>query len=130
MSVSHRVDRDMCTCAKSLQLCQTLCDPMNCSPPGSSVHGILQAEYWSELPTPSPGYLPDPGIEPRSPTLQADALTAAPPGKPTGGPAKTKQRKPWQAAGCLRVPVPTAPCRMMAPITSSLERPTSQLTAS
>ena len=38
---------------------------------------------WSKgLPFPSPGNLPDPGIEPRSPTLQADALTSAPPGKP------------------------------------------------
>ena len=33
----------LCVCAKSLQLCPTLCNPMDCSPPGSSVHGILQA---------------------------------------------------------------------------------------
>ena len=39
-------------------------------------------EYWSELPFPSPGDLPDPGIEPGSPTLQADALPSEPPGKP------------------------------------------------
>ena len=39
-------------------------------------------EYWSGLPFPSTGDLPDPGIEPRSPTLQADALTSKPPGKP------------------------------------------------
>ena len=38
-------------------------------------------EYWSGLPFPSPGDLPDPGIEPGSPTLQADALTSEPPGK-------------------------------------------------
>ena len=49
-------------------------NPMHCSPPGSSVHGILQAEYWSGLPFPSPGDLPDPGIELRSPALQADSL--------------------------------------------------------
>ena len=36
-------------------------------------------EYWSGLPFPSPGDLPDLGIEPRSPTLQADALTSEPP---------------------------------------------------
>ena len=36
---------------------------MACSPPGSSVHGILQAEYWSGLPFPPPGDLPDPGIK-------------------------------------------------------------------
>ena len=39
-------------------------------------------EYWSGLPFPSPGDLSDPGVEPRSPTLQADALTSEPPGKP------------------------------------------------
>ena len=111
------------------QSCPTLCDPVDCSLPGSSVYGILQTtmlewvaisfsktglkvkvkslsrvrlfatlwtvahqaplsmgfsrqDYWSGLPFPSPGDLPDPGIEPRSPTLQADALPSAPPGKP------------------------------------------------
>ena len=39
-------------------------------------------EYWSGLPFPSPGDLPNPGIEPRSPALQAGALTSEPPGKP------------------------------------------------
>ena len=39
-------------------------------------------EYWSGLPYPSPGDLPDPGIEPRSPTLPADILPSEPPGKP------------------------------------------------
>ena len=39
-------------------------------------------EYWSGLPFPSPGDLPDPGIKPRSPALQADALPSEPPGKP------------------------------------------------
>ena len=39
-------------------------------------------EYWSGLPFPSPGDLPDPGLEPRSPTLQADSLPTEPPGKP------------------------------------------------
>ena len=48
------------------QSCPTLCDPMDCSLPGSSVHGIFQAIYWSGLPFPSPGDLPNPGIEPRS----------------------------------------------------------------
>ena len=38
-----RVPGAVCLCAKSLQLCSTLCNPMDCSPPGSSVHGILQA---------------------------------------------------------------------------------------
>ena len=42
-------------------------------------------EYWSGLPFPSPGDLPDPETEPRSPTLQADALPSEPPGKPLTG---------------------------------------------
>ena len=57
-----------------VQSCPTLCDPMGCSLPGSSIHGIIRQEYWSGLPFPSPGDLPNLGIEPRSPTLQADAL--------------------------------------------------------
>ena len=63
------------------QSCPTLCDLMGCRPPGSSVHEILQ-EYWSRLPFLAPGDLPNPGIEPRSPTLQADSLPAELPGKP------------------------------------------------
>ena len=39
-------------------------------------------EYWTGLPFPSPGDLPDPGIKPGSPTLKADALLSEPPGKP------------------------------------------------
>ena len=44
--------------------------------------GFSRQEYWSGLPFPSPGDLPDPGIEPRSPALQVVALTSEPPGKP------------------------------------------------
>ena len=58
----------------------TLCDPMDHSPTGFSIYGILQAS-WSGLPFPSPGDLPDPGTEPRSPALQADSLLSEPPGK-------------------------------------------------
>ena len=148
----------MCMCGHT-QLCPTLCNPMDCSPPGSSVHWILQArilewvpiynfrgsswprdqthvscvsctgrwilhcftweapeellkvkvkslsrvrlfatpwtvayqappsmgffrqEYWSGFPFPSPGDLPNPGVEPRFPALEANALTSEPPGK-------------------------------------------------
>ena len=45
---------------------------MDCRLPGSSVHGILQQEYWSGLPCPPPGDLPNPGIEPT--TLMSPAL--------------------------------------------------------
>ena len=44
--------------------------------------GFSRQEYWSGSPFPSPGDLPDPGIKPKSPALQADALTSEPPGKP------------------------------------------------
>ena len=55
------------------QLCPTLCDPMDWgSLPGFSVHGIFQARVLEWLPFPSPGDLPNPGIEPRSPALQTD----------------------------------------------------------
>ena len=46
--------------------------------------GFSRQEYWSGLPFPSPGDLPDPGVEPRSPALQAEALTSEPPGKVCG----------------------------------------------
>ena len=65
-----------------VQFCLTLCYPMDCNLPGSSVHGILRQEYWSGLPDPSPVDLSDPGIESRSPALQADSLPSEPPGKP------------------------------------------------
>ena len=47
--------------------------------------GFSRQEYWSGLPFPSPGDLPNPGIEPRSPALQADALTSEPPGQTPDG---------------------------------------------
>ena len=56
--------------------------PVDCSPPSSSIHGILQARILEWVAIPSAGDLPDPGIKPGSPTLQADPLTSAPPGKP------------------------------------------------
>ena len=51
---------------------------MNCTLPGSSVHGIFQARDWSGLPFPSPGDLSDPGIVPGSPALQEDSLHSEP----------------------------------------------------
>jgi len=47
---------------------------MDCSLPGSSVHGILQARILEGLPCPPLGDLPDPGIKPGSPALQEDSL--------------------------------------------------------
>ena len=50
------------------------CDPMDCSSPGSSVHGFLRQEYWHELPFPPSGHLPNPGIELAFPVWQVDSL--------------------------------------------------------
>ena len=63
------------------QSCLTLCNPIDCGLSGFSVHGIFQAGVGSR-PFPYPGDLPDPGIEPGSPALQADSLLSEPSGKP------------------------------------------------
>ena len=73
----------VCECEVT-QSCPTLCDPMDYSlayqaPPSM---GFSRQEYWSGLPFPSLGDLPNPGIEPGSPTFQADALTSEPPETP------------------------------------------------
>ena len=62
----------MCVHAQS---CPTLCDPMDGSPPGSSVHGILQARILECVAMPSTGDFPDPGIEPES--LMSPALAGS-----------------------------------------------------
>ena len=72
----------VCTCAHA-QLCLTLCDPMDCSPP--LFMGFSRQEYWNRLPFPTPGDLPDPGIELAplaSPAPAGGFFTTAPPGKP------------------------------------------------
>ena len=66
--------------AKLIQLCPTLCDPMDCSLPGSSLHGILQVRILEWVAIPFSRDLPDVGIEPGPPALQADALLTEPPG--------------------------------------------------
>ena len=66
--------------------CPTLCDPMDYIARQAPLSmGFPRQEHWSELPFPSPGDLPDPGIEPRSPALQADSLPTEPRGKPQRG---------------------------------------------
>ena len=57
---------------------------MDYNPPGSSVHGILQARLleWVAIPFSRGSSPPNPGIEPKSPVLQADSLLSEPPGKP------------------------------------------------
>ena len=63
------------------KLCPALCNPMDCSSQASLFLGFPRQEHWSGLPFPSPGDLPDPGIDPRSPALQADALPSELPGQ-------------------------------------------------
>ena len=65
------------------QSCPTLCDPMDCSLPGSSVHGIFQARVLEWVAISFSDDLPESEIEPGSPTLEADALLSEPPGKPS-----------------------------------------------
>ena len=64
------------------ELCPTLATPwtVSCQPP--LFMGFPRQEYWSGLPFPSPGDLPDPEMEPGSHSLQADSLPLEPPGKP------------------------------------------------
>ena len=64
------MNKQPCAYAKSCStLCDpgTLCNPTNCSLPGPLSKGFPRQEYWTGLPLPPPGYLPNPGIEPRSP---------------------------------------------------------------
>ena len=70
--------------AQSLQSWLTLCDPMDCSPQGSSAHGIFsRQEYWSGVPFPPPGDLPDTGIEPCLLFWQAGSLLLSHQGSPS-----------------------------------------------
>ena len=80
LHLSHKLCAVLCLVAQS---CLTLCDPMNCNPPGSSVHADSPGKNTEvgchDL---CQGDLPNPGVEPRSPTSQADSLWSEPPGKP------------------------------------------------
>ena len=69
----------MCVCSVT-QSCLTLCDTMDCSPPGFSAHGFLQARITG---VGSPGNLPDPGMHPVSPALAGGFFNTQPPGKPS-----------------------------------------------
>ena len=65
---------------KSLSHVQLFATPWTVAYQAPPSMGFSRQEYWSGLPLPSPGDLPDPGIEPRSSAFQADALTSEPPG--------------------------------------------------
>ena len=63
----------ICKCAGMLKSCLTHCNPMVCSPLGFSSMGFSRQEYWSGLPCPPPGDLPEPEMEPAS--LMSPALS-------------------------------------------------------
>ena len=68
-------------CVLVSQLCLIVCDLMDCSPPDSSVPGILHARILDQVAIPSPGDLPNPGIKPASPALPGSFFITEPPGK-------------------------------------------------
>ena len=72
----------MCFYCLVAKLCLTLATPWTVAHQAPLSMGFSRQEYWSGLPFPSPGDLPDPGIEPWSPALQADSLPSELPGKP------------------------------------------------
>ena len=95
MSINRGLDKEdvvhiykgvLCLCVQLLQSCLTLYDLMDCSPPGSSVHGILQARILAWVAMLSSRGVPDPRIisaSPMSPALQADSLPLSHRGRPT-----------------------------------------------
>ena len=82
------------------QSCLTLCDPHGLQPTRLLCPwGFSRQEYRNRLPFPSPGDLPDPGVKPRSPALQADSLPSEPPGKHKAGiciNSKRSGRERWE----------------------------------
>ena len=66
---------------KSLSRVRLFATPWTVAHQAPPSMGFSRQEYWSGVPCPSPGDLPNPGIEPRSPALPADTLTSEPPGK-------------------------------------------------
>ena len=76
---------DFCCCCLVSKSCLSFATPWTVSPPGSSVHGVFQEEYWRQLPFPPPGDLSNPGIEPESlgsHALAGGFFTTEPPERP------------------------------------------------
>ena len=69
----------LCVCMKLLSRVRLFATPWTVAFQASPSMGFSRQEYWSGLPFPSPGDLPNPGMEPGSPALEADALTSEPP---------------------------------------------------
>ena len=73
----------MCDKASVAQSCPTLCDPWTVAHQAPLFLEFSRQEYWSGFPFPSPADLPNPGIKPGYPALQANSLPSEPPGKPS-----------------------------------------------
>ena len=71
-----------CVCVRVSQSCPTLVTPWTIAHQAPLSMKFFRQEHWSELPLSSAGDLPNPGMEPRYPALQADSLPSEPPGKP------------------------------------------------
>ena len=103
---------------KSLSRVQLFATPWTVAYQAPPSMGFSRQEYWSGLPLPSPGDLPDPGIEPRSPALQADAFTSEPPGQPhwTDMQMDSKHRKRYLAppSGQVRLGLVAQSCPTLA----------------
>ena len=80
LNIYYVYDPRMNVLSEVTQSLLTLCNPVDCSLPGSSVHGILQARILEWVAISFSRDLPNPGIEPGSPALQADILLSEPPG--------------------------------------------------
>ena len=84
----HKSELDLIIMAQSLNCCCLVAVSFSFATTWTVAHqaslsmGFSRQEHWSGLPFPSPGDLPDPEIEPRSPALQVDSLLSGPPGKP------------------------------------------------
>ena len=94
-----------CLVAKS---CPALCDPMDVAHQTPLSMGFPRQEYWSGLPFPPPGDIPEPGIEPMSPALAGGFFTIEPPGKPMSASSTSTifaARKPFQWTLSLSLPV-------------------------
>ena len=89
-----------------VQLCLTLCDPMTVARQAPLSMGFSRQEYWSGLPCPPPGDLPDPGIEPASPVLAARFFATELPGKPSLTAKRETLKKARVALVPPRVPPP------------------------
>ena len=103
---------------KSLSCVQLFATPWTVAHQAPPSMGFSRQEYWSGLPFPSPGDLPNTGIEPRSPALQADALISEPPGKPQWSDMQmdSKHRKRYLASpsGQVRLGLVAQSCPTLA----------------